>query len=124
LPEFCILGTPIIVAIAWWVRRRESNNLVLREWRSTVAGLGLTATSLNVLAFYGLLLWSKVLLQQHEPMATQRYWMVRNVLANWIAVPLVCVVLFGAVFGEGRVRAWLAASVLTGFLMWVPVAFL
>jgi hypothetical protein len=121
IPEFCILGTPLIVVIAWWVRRRERHRLVLREWRSKVAGIGVLASSLNVAVFYGLMVWAKLTTSDDGSMA---YWAVRNVLGNWVALPLLAVVLFGAMFGEGRVRALLVASALTGFFMWVPVAIL
>jgi len=63
-------------------------------------------------------------LPQPEPMATQRYWMVRNLLGNWIALPFLGVVLLSAMFGEGRVRGLLAVTAATGFLMWVPIPIL
>jgi hypothetical protein len=113
LPTFSALSTPIIVAIAWWVRRRDS--AVARGWRSNAALVGLIASSLNAVVFYAWVI---------SEYARVDDGIGRNMLGNNIALPLVCIALLGAIVGEGRTRAVVAASALTGLFMWIPVAFL
>src|SRR5262249_53746231 len=122
LPGLCAIGTPMIVAVAWWVWRRERQRLDIAPRSSNVAALGLAASSVNVVSFYGLIIWSKLGSMDIDP--ANHYWEVRGLFGNSVGIPAICVVLLSAVFGQGRVRGWLAASVLTGFLMWVPVAFI
>jgi uncharacterized membrane protein len=131
LPAFSALLTPIIVVIGWWVRRRESNTLA-RGWRSNAVLVGLIASSLNTVVFYAWIVWWNVLERQasaeyakgRDFASVDSIGIVRDTLGNYIALPLVCIALISAIPGKGRTRAVVAASAITGFLMWVPVAFL
>jgi hypothetical protein len=111
------IATPILVLTAWWIRSRK-DLAANPKWRADMLLVGLSASSANVLVFYGWLAYR--LVAGGSPMV----WQVRSLLGGSLALPIALVALLGSISGQGTARIPLAVSALTGFLLWIGLGIL
>jgi len=108
---------PILAALSWW-RRARATTIEFPRWRAGALATAMTAASLNLLVFYGWLLFRVTADQFDERIgASYDFW------GNWIGLPLILIGLTGAAVGKGRGRFLTTILALIGFMLWVPVVF-
>jgi hypothetical protein len=112
-----LIGTPIVVGIAWWMWFR-SNRAALWRWRAVALLVSLVAVSANAVMYCSWVVYLTILADE-----SSNNWPIYNVFGS-IADYLALVGLVGAIVGKGRGRTLIAVGAIMGFLLWVPfVAF-
>jgi len=100
--------TPTANAFAWYCWKSSR----LHEWRGVILLVGLVATTVNVLLYYGWLICRVVL------GATPEVWQLKDLLSE-PGMDAAIVAFAAAALGKGCARSLLALSAVTGFLLWV-----
>ena len=112
------LGTPILVAATWWRWLTKANEQQLPSWRVSAVLVGAIAISVNAVLYYSWTAYAFTLTHMEDAAD------FRNKLGNNVGLPLFLLALAAATFGKGSARMLLAASAVSGMLVWIPAGFL
>jgi hypothetical protein len=102
------------IGLAWWFYFRSLPGLRLPRWRSVPVLLALVTGSLNLLMYWGWVLW----LQRNY---TDQAWRVKEScsgISDWLVV----ITIAGGLFARGRVRLGVCVAGILGFFLWVTTA--
>lgn len=107
-----VLGTPLVIAIGWWLWFRRDRRLSTR-WRVQVLLIALLAVSANAILYYG---WFAYGTMASDGDAVSE---LKNTLANDVALPLLLVAVAGSIGGKGAARPLVALAAVMGLFLWL-----
>jgi hypothetical protein len=102
------------LAVAWTYWFRSPARFQSPMWKSLLFFAALLACSLNVVMFWGYVVW----LHYHY---TTDAWKMRDLVYD-ICLYLIAFTIAGALLGQGRVRATLCAAGVLGWFLWVTTS--
>ena len=109
-----LLAPHAAILLAWIFWFRSAAQPQFPRWRNTVMLFALLAGTLNIIVFWGYVVW----LQRHF---NTESWRGRD-LAFGICEYLIGFTFVGGFFGRGRMRAAVCAAGVLGFFLWVTTA--